>query len=388
MENIFETFEDIGPSISEFIEQDEQNGRLSASVFNLIGEAGLYRLFLPASLGGQEIDPVTMAKLIEKVARHHTAAAWSIMVAGAGAWWSKYLPAKGVEELFDSAKKSFLAGSLATPMKAEQVEGGYLVNGKTPLCSNVQDAQWITVLAIMMKNEQPVFNNSRPEFRLMVMKAEDCKIVNTWHAIGMKATDSNDVTASNIFVPSHLSGILSPVTEFNKYYKGALYRFPAVGINGCCLIVPVSLAIATNALGDLKLLTEKMPSGSAVTLREKASFQQKLGMAEALVGSARAYLHRSLSDCWSKIQSGNSASNEDKAMLLLAAAHTNKTCVAAVDLIYSAAGTTGTYSRCNISRYFTDIQVVRHHGFANENRFETAAQLLLGLPPDFAPAIL
>ena len=36
MENIFETFEDIGPSISEFIEQDEQNGRLSASVFNLI----------------------------------------------------------------------------------------------------------------------------------------------------------------------------------------------------------------------------------------------------------------------------------------------------------------------------------------------------------------
>ena len=75
-------------------------------------------------------------------------------------------------------------------------------------------------------------------------------------------------------------------------------------------------------------------------------------------------------------------------MLLLAAAHTNKTCVAAVDLIYSAAGTTGTYSRCNISRYFTDIQVVRHHGFANENRFATAAQLLLGLPPDFAPAIL
>ena len=57
-------------------------------------------------------------------------------------------------------------------------------------------------------------------------------------------------------------------------------------------------------------------------------------------------------------------------------------------LVFSSAGTTGVYKRNKISRYFTDIQVVRQHGFINENRFETAAQLMLGVSPDFFPAIL
>ena len=99
-----------------------------------------------------------------------------------------------------------------------------------------------------------------------------------------------------VFVPKHRTFHLSPHTEINKYYKGALYRFPVAGINGCTLIVPVALGIASNALNELKLLTEKIPSGSTAALKEKGSFQRKLGMAEALVRSARTYLHQALTD--------------------------------------------------------------------------------------------
>jgi alkylation response protein AidB-like acyl-CoA dehydrogenase len=388
MEHMFQTVERIAPAFGQSIGQDEQNRRLSESVTTPLRKEGLYKLFLPASLGGLEATPLTTAKLVERVARHNAAAAWSIMVANASNWWSRILPAKGIEEIYTHSADTFFAGTFALPMKAARVEGGFMISGQTPLCSNVREAQWVGVAAIVMQDDRPVLNNGMPEMRLVVMKAADVRIVDTWHSLGMKATDSNDVAAENVFVPEHRTGIVSPVTPNNKYHAGALYRFPVAGINGCSLVVPVALGIAAFAVEELKSLAEKIPAGSGGTLKEKGSFQRKLAMADALVRSARAYLHQSLSDCWKKVEAGEAISLEDKAALLLAGSHANKSCVEAVDLVYGASGTTGTYTHNKISRCFTDMQVVRQHGFANENRFETAAQLLLGLQPDFFPVVL
>src|SRR5690606_4804782 len=112
------------------------------------------------------------------------------------------------------------------------------------------------------------------------------------------------------------------------------------------------------------------------------SIQRKLGMAEAMVKSSRAYLHETLRYCWDKMQTGGNLTLEDKADLLLASVHTNQSCLQAVDLMYSAAGSSAIYTRNKLAHYFKDAQVVRQHGFVNERRYETAAQVFLGLPPD------
>lgn len=388
MDKFLEAIERIAPVLTKTIETDEQNGRVSESILTALREAGLYKLFLPASLGGFETDPVTVAKLVERVAHYNAAAGWSVMVMNVSNWICKFLPAEVAEEIYHPARKTFCAGTFAAPVFATKTDGGYLVKGQAPLCSNVHQAQWIALLSIVMQDGHPVINNGMPEMRAVFLKSEDCNILETWQALGMKATDSNDVIVDNAFVPQNRSFILSPYSEMNKHYKNALYRFPLAGILSCCLIVPVALAIATNAIEELKLLTGKVPAGSASTLKEKAGFQRKLGIAEALVSAARTHLHQSLSECWNKVQSGEEATLQDKAKLLLAASHVNMSCANAVDLVYSASGTTGVYKRNNISRHFTDMQVVRQHGFANENRFETAAQLILGLQPDFLPAML
>ncbi len=55
----------------------------------------------------------------------------------------------------------------------------------------------------------------------------------------------------------------------------------------------------------------------------------------------------------------------------------------AVELMWSVAGTSGIYTRSPLERYFRDMQVLRHHGFAAESRYETVGQVYLGLPADF-----
>jgi indole-3-acetate monooxygenase len=374
---------ELGSSISQNIADEESQGRISATVVNALKKAGFYKLFLPKSLGGLEADPLTAAKVVEDVAKHNTAAGWSLMVANTTLFMGGHLPEKGIEELFVDNPDSFIAGSVHPPMRATRMKEGYLINGRNPLVSNVHEAQWIFVTALVMEGQQPKMTNGHPEVIGVFMRISDCEIINTWNTLGMRATDSNDVEAKDVVVPDHRSFPLVPEFNPNRYYTGRLYHLPAAAANIACLLAPVTLAVARNAINELKVLAEKKtPLGSMVTIKEKGVVQRKLGKAEALVQSSRAYLHDSLMKCWRKIAAGESASLEEKADLLLAATHTNQSCVEAIELMYTAAGTSGIYMKNKLAHYITDAQVLRQHGFMNESRYETAGHISFGLPPD------
>jgi alkylation response protein AidB-like acyl-CoA dehydrogenase len=247
----------------------------------------------------------------------------------------------------------------------------------------VHEVQWIFATAFVMEGGQMKMNDGHPEIIGVIMNAKDCRIIDTWNVLGMCATDSNDVEAKDVFVPDQLFFPLTPKYNAGRHFKGPLYRFPAAGASIACLLAPVTLGVARNAIDELKTLADKKtPLGSAVPIRERGVVQRKLGRAEALVQSSRAYLHDKLAKCWSRTIEGEEISLEEKAGLLLAAAHANQCCVEAIELMYTAAGTTGIYKKNKLSHYFTDAQVLRQHGFMNESRYETAAQVYFGLPPD------
>lgn len=381
--SLLEMAREIGPLLTRYIDEEESNRRLSDPVRNALREAGFFRLFMPKALGGIETDPLTAAKIVEEVSRHNTAAGWSMMVANTATWWCNRLPEKGIEEIYEKGPDTFIAGAFHPPMQATPVSGGYLIQGRSPLTSNVHDAQWIFVTAFVMEQGQLKMHNGIPQVMGVFMRSEKCQIIDTWYTLGMRATDSNDVQADGVFVPDHLTYSLAPEFQPSHYYKGQLYQFPAIGVSVASLIAPVALAVGSNAINELKLQAEKkIPFGSTVSIREKGNVQRKLGMAEAYVQSSRAYLHQTISTCWNKTLAGEKISLEEKAGLLLAVTHTNQNCFQAVDMMYSAAGSSAIYTRNKLSRYFTDAQVIRQHGFANESRYETAAQVYFGLQPD------
>ena len=381
--SLYNSLDKIAIILKQNVQAEQQNRRISPEVLNELRNAGFLRLFLPKSLGGLEVDPLTAAKLVEEVARYNTTAAWAMMVANTAIWWCNRLPEAGVEEIFSEGADTFIAGGFHPPMQAKPIDGGFVINGRTPLASNVHEAKWIFVTAFVMEGESIKFNNGIPEIIGVFMKAVDCNIIDTWHTIGMKATDSNDISAEEVFVPNHLSYPLVPGFSPNQYYTGPLYRFPAIGASIASLITPVALSVARNAIEELKILAQrKIPFASAVSIREKGSAQRKLGMAEAFVQSGRAYLHAELTACWNKILKEEIITLEERARLVLAVTHTNQTCQQAVDMMYSLGGTSGIYLSNALSCYFTDANVIRQHGFSNESRYETAGQVYFGLPPD------
>jgi alkylation response protein AidB-like acyl-CoA dehydrogenase len=373
----------IGPLLQRHAAEERVNRRLSQPIINALKDAGLFRLYLPQSLGGLEVDPMTAARVTEEVAHYNTAAGWALMVANTSAWWCNKLSEEGTAQIYATGSDVFIAGAFHPPLKATQANGGYIINGRSPLASNVHEANRIFATALVMENGQPVMNNGMPNIIGVFMDANDCQILDTWHTIGMNATDSNDFCANDVFVATSLTFPVIPASSSNSHYAGPLYRFPAIGAGVASLIIPVALAVARNAVEEIKTLAaKKVPFGSATAMKDRGTVQRKLGIAEALIQAGRAWLYQEMTTCWKKTLSGEIISMEDRARLLLAVTHANQSCAQAVEHVYSAAGTSAIYKTSPLANYFTDAQVIRQHGFSNESRYETAAQIFLGLPPD------
>jgi alkylation response protein AidB-like acyl-CoA dehydrogenase len=305
------------------------------------------------------------------------------MVGNSADWWCARLPNEGAEELYADDCNAIIAAAFHPPMQAARAPGGYRVTGRGPLASFIHDATWLFVTALVADRSQPGMSNGTPEVIGVIIRAQEAEIIDTWHALGMRGTDSNDVVLTDVFVPISRTFPPSPEFEQGRHYQGPLYRFPAMG-EVAVVIAPVCLAVARGAITELTSLAQrKTPFGSATALRDRAATQAKLGLAEATLRSARGLFYDALEEAWARTLAGEQSTLEQKADLLLAATHAVNSAAKAVELMYGVAGTSAIYTRSRLERHFRDIQVLKQHGFTAESRYETVGQVYLGVPPEF-----
>ena len=345
-------------------------------------EAGLFRLYVPRALGGLQVGPVTHARVQEELSRHDSAAGWMLQAVSSSAWWCSRLPTETVEEMYADGPDQVMAVSFAIPVEAAPTREGFRISGQRPFTSNVSDASWIWLTALTIEDGEAVTVEGGPLVRAMFFPASQATIVKTWDTLGMPGTDSNDVAVSDLFVPQRRTFRIGIDHTPGPYYDDPLCRLPAMVVVGS-YIPAVALGVAREAIGELVALAQgKTPFASSTTLRERASAQAKLGRAEGLLRSARTYLYDRIAAGWQQTVAGEELTLEQRTEMLLACVQAHAACVAAVDLMYGAAGTTAVYKRSRLERLFRDVQVLRQQGFVSESRFETVGQVSLGLPPD------
>jgi len=372
----------IAPVIREHADEAERERRLSPPVLAALHDAGLLRMCTPRSLGGLEVDPLTRARVIEEISGHDTAAGWTLANPLDWAYLCARLPDAGAEEIYRHGPNVVIAAQFGRPMQVTQVPGGYRITGRAPFVSNCHDANWIATTAAVMAGD-PSRIAGEPEVVVAYLPRESCQVIDTWHVMGMRGTGSNDVAVTDVFVPTARTFPLVPAFTPGAHYQGSLYRFPLLGILASNL-PPLLLAVARRAIEEVSALAQgKVPVAASTVLRERASVQAKLAQAEAILRAGRVFLYETLSETWEATVAGEALSLRHKADVLLAMTHAVQSAVQAVELMYRMAGTSGVYTRSPLERYFRDVQVLRHHAFGAETRYETVGQVYLGLLPDF-----
>jgi indole-3-acetate monooxygenase len=234
-----------------------------------------------------------------------------------------------------------------------------------------------------MDGAAPRMVGGMPQIVAAIMPIENVEIVDTWYGLGLRGSDSNDIAVRDLFVPNAYTCPLVPTFEPNEHYRAPLYRMPVMGAIVLGPFGPIGIALGRNAIEEVRALSSKrMPMASQVPLRDRGAAQARLGRAEGMLRAARALMYETMSEVWERTRAGAQVPTQLRSDLLLAATHAAQTGVEVTDMMYASAGSSAVYVGHPLERLQRDAQVLRQHGFVCAARYETVAQVELGLDPD------
>lgn len=378
-DGLIEAAKKVGPLLGENAEQGERDRRLAPATAKALSDAGFLRMCRPRELGGLEVDPLTLLYVSEELGRHDASAAWCALNCSIAGMLQAFLPRDGAREL-GNAPDVVVNGVVAPSGRAVEVDGGYRISGRWAFASNCEYCHWLALSCIVFKGDEMSMTPMGPELVVPWLKTSDCRIIDTWDTVGLRATGSNDVEVSDVFVPKHRTSaipmFIQPVAD------GALFRFPLIGLFGLAM-AGSALGLAQAAIDEvLRLAATKTPFGMMSTLATRTTAQIAVCEALAQVGSARALLVEETSRTWDLVQAGKEVTAKQRGMLRIAASHATTSAASAIDRMYTTAGGTAVYSSSPLQRHLRDVRGHTQHFFVAPQMYETIGKVLLGVEPD------
>jgi indole-3-acetate monooxygenase len=343
------------PIIRQTADEADALRRFPPAVISAMAEARIFRQMVPRAAGGDEIDPVTLLEVIETIARVDGSAGWVAMIGSGAGFITGYLDTDVVREMF-ADPAACLCGNLATPGgRAVAVPGGYRLSGRWPFVSGCQHSSWLAGNALLYDGDHQRLNaDGSPGMRIMVFPHAEARIIDTWTAIGLRATGSHDVAVDDIFIPVERSLWWSD----GPRQPGPLYPVRFIQITHAAH----ALGIARSAIDGLVDLAErKQPTRTASLLRDRALAQANLAQAEALVHAARSFMWQITAEVWDRLCTNRDVTPRQRALLRLAMTHAVQSAAQAVDLVWAAAGSSPVYTSSPIERCFRDVHVATQH---------------------------
>ncbi len=376
--------ERIRPVLEEAGDRAEAERRLPDAAYDAMLDAGLFRMLVPAALGGLELHPATQYAVVEAVARIDAAAAWNLNQSCSMGGFASWLSKEGGEEVFARGPDTILAGGLFPPGPSVRVAGGWRVTARTAFASGANRAQWFGVPILEVAEDASRFDPDRedPPPLVAFVPRDEVDIVDTWNTVGMRGTFSADVLVDDVFVPDHRVALVERGRERGPAFSGPVYRtVPWPGIQGETV---VSLGVARAAIDELvDLAARKTPSYGRTELRDRERAQHHAARATALVDASRVFLADSIAQALEEAERLGDVGEAAKRRCQLAACFGAEACGEAVDLVCEVAGTTAIRIGQKLERHRRDVHVLTQHVDKTYARYEDVGKMLFGLPPSF-----
>ena len=377
--------ERFAPEIAERAAEIEANRFLPQDMAKRFAEAGLYRLCVPEVYGGLESHPGELVKVVERIAQADGSAAWCVFIGATSGVVAAFLEPSEAERIFGDPL-TITAGVFAPRGKAVHAnEGGvdgYRVTGRWQWGSGSRNASWISGGALIIGDDgkPEMAAEGLPQNRMMMFRAEDVLLHDTWDVSGLCGTGSTDFEVKDLFVPA--ARAVSLVSD--RPLARPLYCFPTFGLLGIG-IAAVSLGLARGAIDTLvELAGGKTPQGSSKPLALRAKAHLDVSQAEALTRSARAFLMETVEAAWDAATKDGEITVAHRRDIRLATTHAVQSAARAVDLMYTLAGGSSVYRNSPLQRQFRDVHVATQHMMVSDATYELTGRLLLGVPTNTA----
>lgn len=344
----------------------DADGRLPDDLFNELASLGVFRLWLPAALGGLELSALEFMEVVEAAAALDGTIGW---LAGNGGGMSRvgaFISAESAQEIF-SDPGAFVVSSTGALGRAVRVPGGYSVTGRWPFGSGSPHGTWFCPICEI--------DDTEPTGELIFVLAprRDVVLHDNWQVSGLCATGSVDFEFREVFVAERFTYRFQP----EPTQPGTLYRLPTRSIF-TFTVATVPLGIANGAINDfVKLASSAKRSGDSVPLAERELIQSQLGQIEARVSASRAYLRHTMTVLLEAVEAERDleASRVD---YRLACTFASQSALWAIGLLTEMAGAVAIARSCPLERRERDARAAAKHIAMSPAVYITGGKLRLG----------
>ena len=374
-----EYLESVAETIAADADAIDRDRALTPAVESALKSHGYFRLYLPRSLGGLEMDPPSQNRIIKRLAMADASTAWCVNQGSVFATNAAYMD-RGAAESIWSDPGAAIANGPSPTARAERTDGGYHVNGHWSFSSGCMHATWLAGLCqIHTDGELERRGNGQPVLRHMLMPKANARIIDEWQVKGLRGTGSHHFEVADEFVEARYSvwNYGDPCRE-----SGPLYLMPMVLLFACGF-ASVALGVARACLDDLiTLANTKTPRGEPSTLAQNPVVHSRLGQAEVTWRSLDAYLSTTVSEVWDAVHASGELTLEQRVALRGATTHVIRTAATVVTEAYNVYGSDAIYESADMQRRFQDMHVITQHVQGRIAHYEAVGRHAVGVRPD------
>ena len=363
---------ELQPLVAANADATEANGRPPWDVIEALTDAGLFRMFIPAAAGGEEVPPLVAFHAVEQLAVADPSTSWVVMLATELSLVTGSLQTDALREMIGSDQpggpRCRIAGSARPTNWGKRAEGGWIINGIATYCSGIDHAT--QVVAAFRDIDQPA------DSYMSFLDPEQGTILRTWDTMGLRGTGSHDYESADVFAPDHRTMKIGS----RPHAPGPNWRIPDSGIASWLQNGGQALGAAQGAIDEVVRQANLVASKSdSRPLAEREPFRVALGRAQARVGSARSYVREIGGIAWQSVLDGE-PNRAAVAHWRLANVNAVHAATEAVEMLFNAAGTNAIHRRWTLERRFRDLQVARRHNAGLDFNWDAGTRYMLDMP--------
>jgi alkylation response protein AidB-like acyl-CoA dehydrogenase len=355
----------------------DRRRELTPEAVQAIIDQDLLRLLLPRTLGGQEIHPLDFCKTTEAIAWADASAGWFVNQSNVSAATSAAaMSHDAAAAMFDGPHAGLAWGGRHNNSKAVRVEGGFRLTGTWSFASGSRHTQWIGAhSAVQNPDGTPHMRYGRPDDRTFLFLKAKASIIDDWQVLGLRGTGSDTYTVTDLFIPDEHAPDREAPEERREH--GPLYSIHstplyAIGFTG------VTLGLARRMLETyITLARGRHSKASLNSMANNNAVQREIGLLEAKLSAARAFLHEAINQTYDAAINGD-LNTDVRMRLRLATTYGMNEATDVSIACYRGAGTAAIMDSAPFERRFRDAMSASQHMQAMLPLIEMVGRHIIG----------
>ena len=373
---------DLLPDLTARATRTEELRKLPDETVSDLKTANLFSCFSPKHYGGLELDWAHIADFTMTLGTACGSSSWIVTASAAHNMLLGRFPEKAQDDVYSKGPEIIVSMALAGEGQLVRKGNNYILHGRWQFASGIDHADWV-IVGVKTEEMDP---SGRNRFYWILVDSHKVTIHDTWRAIGLRGTGSNDIEVTNLSIPEHhvlasdeCDQALPPGAALHSSY---IYRVEYFHYFRACLIGPI-LGVTRGALQAYVHQTRgRIGRIASERVVDQLPVQVKISESAAELRAAELlgrYLRDTLADRGR--QGTLRLSAVDRVALNRDLPHMARLCNQSVDRLAGMMGASGIGESNSVHRLRGDLTAMSAHGAMQWERYLAPyGQWVFGVP--------